>query len=124
MRTLKRPLFITLLAAAFIVGGVGKASFVQLEHAALAHEDGAHSHHHGTHQHGGGHAHDDGGAQDQKQHSSLKCCGLCIAVSSEIPAVPCVAVELIASSIFYPLGEKSEPGQIVRIDPGIPKYRA
>ena len=119
----KHPVFIALVAAALIVGGTGKASFVQLEHAALAHKDSIHDHH-AIHKHGDEHAHHDGTAQDQKRHSSLKCCGLCIAVSSEIPAVPCVATELIASSIFYPLDEKSEPGRIVVLDPGIPKQRA
>lgn len=125
MRALKRPVFIALLAVAFVVGGAGKASFVQLEHAAFTHEESAHTtahDHHGVHQHGGEHAHHDGAAHDQKQQSSLKCCSLCVAVSSDTPAAPCYAVELIASRVFYPLDCKSEGGSIVILDPGIPKH--
>src|SRR6266851_5176141 len=124
MRARKHPVFIALVAAAFMVGGVGKASFVQLEHAALAHESTAHAaahDHHGVHQHSGEHAHHDGAAQDQKQQSSLKCCSLCIAISTEIPAPPAVAAVLTVSRGFYPLDCKSEAGRLVVLDPGIPK---
>src|SRR6266851_8903383 len=123
MRARKHPVFIALVAAAFIVGGAGKASFVQLEHAALAHQESAYAAHghHGVHQHDGEHAHHDGAAHDQKQQSSLKCCSLCVAVSSEVPAAPYIAVALISSSVFYPLDCKSEAGRLVVLDPGIPK---
>ncbi len=120
MRAFKRPVFIALLVAAFVVGGAGKASFVQFEHAAFTHEESAHSQH-AVHQHGDDHAHHHGGSQDQKRHASLKCCGLCVAVSGETPAAPFVSVELIASSIFYSLDSKFEAGRIVVLDPGIPK---
>src|SRR5712691_7363186 len=124
MRARKHPVFIALVAAALIVGGTGKASFVQLEHAALAHESTAHAaahDHHGVHQHGGEHAHHDGAAHDQKQ-SSVKCCSLCIAISNETPAAPAVAAELTVSRIFYPLDCKSEAERIIVVDPGIPKH--
>jgi hypothetical protein len=127
MRALKRPVFIVLIAAAFVVGGAGKASFVQLEHAAFTHDDSAHTtahNHGGVHQHGGVHAQYDDAAQDQKRQSSLKCCSLCLAVSNELPAAPSAAIELISSRVFYPLACKSEGGLIVVLDPGIPKYIA
>ena len=126
MRALKHPVFIALLAVAFVVGGAGKASFVQLAHAAFTHEESAHAAHDhgGVHQHGGEHAHHDGAGHDEKQQSSLKCCSLCLAVSNEIPAAPSAAIELIASRVFYPLDCKSEDGSIVVLDPGIPKQRA
>jgi hypothetical protein len=123
MRARKHRVFIALVAAALIVGGAGKASFVQLEYAALAHKDSLHDHH-AIHKHGDEHAHHDGAAHDQKQQSSLKCCSLCVAVSSEVPAAPYIAVALISSSVFYPLDCKSEAGRLVVLDPGIPKQRA
>jgi hypothetical protein len=124
MRALKRPIFIALLAVAFIVGGAGKASFVQLEHAALTHDETAHAahDHHGVLQHDGEHAHHDGAGHDQKQHSSLKCCGLCLAVSGDTPVTPCAAVQLISTRVFYLLDNKFETGRIVVLDPGIPKH--
>jgi hypothetical protein len=123
MRALKHPIFVVLLAAAFVVGGAGKAYFVQLEHTEFTSEEGANAvhDHHGIHQHGGEHAHHDGAAHDQKHQSSLKCCSLCLAVSNEIPAAPYVSVELISSSIFYRLDCKSEAERLVVLDPDIPK---
>ena len=118
-----RPLLIGLLALVVAIGSTAQGSLVSLQRFApdpLAAHGHAAAHLHaaaGTHDHG-----DHGAAQSEKQqHSSQKCCGLCVIISSTAPAAPCAEVALIESRVFYLVRERPEPGQIVLLDPGIPK---
>jgi hypothetical protein len=114
MRAYSRSLLIGLVALAVAIGGAGQAPVFRLD-CARAHDQ------HAMHEHGAAEMQEHGAPQDQQQHASLNCCVPCNAASNAAPVAPNAAMELILSSILYPLGEDLVPGRSVVVDPGIPK---
>lgn len=79
----------------------------------------AHSSHH---DHGDAHAHHHPEKKQDSDHKScLECCGICITATNGTSVTVSVSIYRFASAISYSLESGVWLGQIVVIDPGIPK---
>jgi hypothetical protein len=114
MGSLLRRTLLVLLAAVFVVAGIGRGMAAMQPCPSTVHETAAH-HSHGEKRH---HTlpHDQA-AIDQ---SCMKCCGICVAIASG-DFDPADALEMILFSILYSPDSDIRVGQLVNLDPGIPK---
>ena len=118
MGSLLRRTFVILLAAVFIAAGIGRGIAAVQPCPSTVHETAAHHALDGEHQHA--QPHEQATKQAAIDQSCLKCCGICIAIVNGVSA-PSVAGELILSSVLYPLNSEIRVGQLIILDPGIPK---
>ena|ERR1051325_1897762 len=113
-----RHFLIGLLVLAIAISNAGATSFMRAEGCASVLDQ------HASHGHAfnpaPGHAMQDG----TKHDASPEHCALCILAAAAAPAAPGVAIALIASGVLSPVAENLAPGQIVVLDPGIPKQSA
>jgi hypothetical protein len=117
-----------LLAAALMAGGVVRGMAAAESCVPAHHGDSQSMHpagqaHSGNHDHAGDHAHHH--ATDQNQDpghkSCLECCGICVTASSGVSAAFSVSLHRFASAISYAIESGAWRGQILLVDPGIPK---
>ena len=118
MGSLLRRTLVILLAAVFVAAGIGRGSAAAQPCPSTVHETAAHHAHDGDHHHA--QPHDQATKQAAIDHSCLKCCGICIAIANGVSG-PSIGMELILSSVLYLLNSGIQRGQLIVLDPGIPK---
>lgn len=123
-----RHLLVCFLTVAFVFSGAPWQSCIEVAPAQAAPVAATHDHQHDQHHAKAAVADHDYGAGAVKaastqapiDHTCLKCCGVCTAVSS-MPALSATPVIFSAALISFRTGEAHLTGHVVALDPGIPK---
>lgn len=127
MRNGFRRLFICFLTVAFVFSGAPWQTCIEVAQAAPV--AAAHDHQHDHHakaavadnDHGAAVKKVAASAPEPTDHTCLKCCGVCTAVSS-MPTLSATPVIFSAALISFRFGEAHLTGHVVALDPGIPKF--
>jgi hypothetical protein len=113
-----------LLAAALMAGGTVRG-IAAVGPCAPQHHDNAQAAGHANsshHDHGDAHAHHHPEKKQDTDHKScLECCGICVTATNSTAVTVSASIYRFASTISYSLESGVWLGQIVVVDPGIPK---
>jgi ABC-type Zn2+ transport system substrate-binding protein/surface adhesin len=126
MGTIKQILAL-ILAAALMAGGTVRGMAAVAPCPPTAHDHSqpvqAESHAHSSHHdHGAEQAHHHPEKKQDTDHKScLECCGICVTATNGIAITFSISIHRFVSTISYALERSVWLGQIVVIDPGIPK---
>jgi len=124
---LTKQILAFLLAAALMAGGAVRRMAAPEACPPAHHGDSqpVHAQHHaqsGVDEHASNHAHHHPEKKQAPSHKScLECCGICVTAANGLSVAFSVSINRFASAISYSLESGSWSGQIIQVDPGIPK---
>jgi len=125
---LTKQILAFLLAAALMAGGTVRGMAAPEACPPAHHGDSQptqaeHHAHSGHHDHASdrAHHHHPEKKQNTGHKSCLECCGICVTAANGVSVAFSVSLNRFASAISYLLESGSWSGQIIQVDPGIPK---